>query len=296
MSYRHILLALAVAAIWGFNFVVIKFALTSFPPLLLTAMRFALAALPAFFIPRPQIPWTKLIPVAIFLFIGQYGFLFVGMAKGMPPGLASVTLQAQAFLTIIIAAIALREQPKVRQIVGTTMAFGGLLLASTTIGMDVTGLGFTLTLLGAASWAVGNVLMRRLGGGYDAFALVVWLSLVPPLPLFVLSLLIEGPATIGNALASISILGVLCLLYIVALSTLMAFAFWSMLLRRYPAATVAPFSLLVPVFGIVSSILLTGESFDWMRLGAVALILAGLAVVALPIKFGRARRAAPAEA
>lgn len=291
MRPLHIALAFLVAVIWGANFVVIKLALTGFPPILLTALRFTLAALPVLFVPRPAgIGWKQLALVSTFLFTGHYVFLFAGMDQGMTPGLASIVLQCQAFLTMLIAAAMLGERPKRQQLLGAGVAAAGLVVTASTVGLDVTWIGFGLTLAAAASWATGNVLMRRLPPT-PTFPLMVWLSTVPPLPAFALSLLIEGPERVGAALTGFGWTAGLSLLYIVLLSTLVAFGIWGMLLREYKASLVAPFSLLVPVTGTVAAHLAFGETFGPARLAGMALLFAGIVITILP---GRKPRQAAA--
>lgn len=285
MSPRHLLLALSIAAIWGFNFVVIRVGLTDFPPLLMTALRFMLVSLAVPFVRRPDIGWGPLILIGSVWFTGQFGFLFVGMANGMPPGLASVVLQSQAFFTAMIAALVLRERPRPRQIAGIAVAFAGIGLIGFDTGQDVTMTGLALCMAAALAWGTGNVLVKRMGGTSDLLGLVAWLSLVPPIPLLILSIAFEGPARIESALVNASLMGIGALLYIGIFSTIFAFSAWGRLLRLYPAGTVAPFSLLVPVFGMASAVLLLGEAVTPVRLIASVFILAGLCLVALPARF-----------
>lgn len=284
MRPSHIALAFLVAIIWGVNFVFIKLALTGFPPILLTALRFALAALPALFIARPAgIGWKQLAAVSTFLFTGHYVFLFMGIDQGMAPGLASIVLQCQAFMTMLIAAGMLGERPRPQQLLGAGVAALGLLVTAATVGLDVTWTGFGLTLLAAASWAMGNVLMRQLPPS-PTLPLMVWLSVVPPLPVFALSLLVEGPEQVAAALTGVTWTAALALLYIVVLSTLVGFGIWGMLLREYKASLVAPFSLLVPVTGTVAAHLAFGETFGPMRLTGMALLFAGIVITILPFR------------
>lgn len=285
MSPRHLLLALSIAAIWGFNFVVIRVGLTDFPPLLMTTLRFMLVSLAVPFVRRPDIGWGPLILIGSVWFTGQFGFLFVGMANGMPPGLASVVLQSQAFFTAMIAALVLRERPRPRQIAGIAVAFAGIGLIGFDTGQDVTMTGLALCMAAALAWGTGNVLVKRMGGTSDLLGLVAWLSLVPPIPLLILSIAFEGPARIESALVNASLMGIGALLYIGIFSTIFAFSAWGRLLRLYPAGTVAPFSLLVPVFGMASAVLLLGEAVTPVRLIASVFILAGLCLVALPARF-----------
>lgn len=284
MKPIHILLALLVAMVWGVNFTVIRVGLGSFPPLLLAALRFAVAALPVLFLPRPALPWLRLFAVGATLFLGQFAFLFTGMKLGMPPGLASVLQQSQAFMTIIIASIVLHEMPLRRQVVGTLVAFVGLaVIANTVGGADFTLTGLIFCMTSALCWASGNVLLRGVGK-VDMLALVSWLSLLQPVPLFILSMIFEGPEAIGHALVSMNWSGIGVILYIALLSTTLCYGIWSYLMTRYSAATVAPFSLLVPIFGTTSAALFLGETFDVTRIVGMMLVFSGLVVVVLPLE------------
>jgi O-acetylserine/cysteine efflux transporter len=278
---RHVLLAVVLSIFWGLNFVVITVALTDFPPLFLAALRFAIAALPALFLPKPAVRWSMLIAIGGTLFVGQFALLFPAMAVGMPPGLASIALQVQAFITIGIAAVVLRERPTLRQILGGVVAFAGLMLIATTVGANgVTALGLTLALGSAVFWAIGNVLLRRVGK-VDMLSTISWLSIVAPIPLLLLSLAVEGPNRVAGAVAGATWLTIGAVLYIAVISTTFGYAVWGHLLKLYPAATAAPFSLLVPVSGTLSAALLLGESFGPVRLAGMALILGGLAVLVI---------------
>ncbi|MBP0444649.1 EamA family transporter [Roseomonas sp. SSH11] len=284
MKPGHIALALLTTALWGFNFVMIRIGLESgLPPLLMAALRFMVVAIPALWLPRPKIPLGRMLAIGMFLFVGQFALLFTGMAAGMPPGLASVTQQSQAFLTALFAAAMLRERPGARSVAGMAIAFAGLALIGTTAGTaGMTSLGLTLCLAAAASWAFGNVLLRGAGsspGGPLAF--MSWLGIVPILPLLALSLLIEGPAEITHALAGLNLNGIAAILYVALLATSVGYGIWGFLMARYPATTVAPFALLVPITGALSAHLVTGESFGPIRLAGMGLILAGLGVTAL---------------
>ena len=280
----HLALAVLVAALWGFNFVVIRWGLGAFPPLLLASLRFLVAALPVFVLPRPPIPVQRMLLIGVAWFVAQFAFLFTGMQVGMTPGLASVVMQSQAFFTILLASLVLRESPTFRQVGGAAVAGLGLLCIGATVAGagDVTPLGLALVLAGGASWACGNILLRR-EKSPDMLATVAWLSLVAPLPLFGLSLLIEGPEAVTTALSHFDAVGLGSVLYLAVLATIVGFGIWGYLLKLYPASTVAPFSLLVPLFGVVSSAIVFGERFGPLRIAGIALILLGLAVIALPI-------------
>lgn len=289
MRPREILLALFVVVAWGVNFVIIEVGLGTMPPLLLAALRFAVAALPAIFIPRPAVPWPRFIFIGLVLFTGQFGLLFMSMKVGMPAGLASVVIQSQAFLTGPIAALVLGERISPRQMGGTAIAFLGLAAIATTAGGGgVTLVGLLLSLGAALCWAVGNVALRG-AGKVDMFAMVTWLSIVPPLPLLALSYLFEGPQAIEAAVLHMGWVGVGAVAYIAIVSTNIGYGIWAYLLKLYPAAQVAPFSLLVPIVGIISAALLLGEQFGPVRLAGMVLVFAGLIVAVFPFARFRSR-------
>ena len=291
MAPRHLVLALLVVVIWGLTFVATRVALDDFSPPQLTALRFLIAAVPALVLPRPPLSWRRLILIGLSLFTGQFLFQFFGMALGTPPGLASIVVQTQALFTILFAAVALGEWPTRRQWTGTAVAFAGLALIATTVGGDLTMVGLGLSALSAVSWGIGNVLVKRLPS-MEALPVMVWLSLVPPLPALALSALLDGPGATWTALAAASWPALAALLYMGVVATVLGYAIWGHLLRRYPAATVTPFALLIPFVAAAGSSLAFGERFGPTRLTGMGLVLLGLAVIVGPGPAGGVRPSA----
>lgn len=283
MKATDVALAVLVAAIWGFAFVATKIGLESFTPTQLTAIRFLVACLPILFVARPSVSWMWLIGIGLILFAGQFLLLFFGMVHGMPPGIASVTMQTQAFFTILIAALILRDVPTAKQLVGIGISFLGLVLIGLSVGADLTYLGLGLTLGGALSWAVGNVLVKRIGN-VDMLSLVVWASLVPPLPALAVSALIDDQASLVTAVANASWMSIWSALYLGLVATVFAYAIWGKLLRDYSTALVVPFALLAPCAGAVSSAIVFGERFGMLRSAGMGLILIGLALTVVSPK------------
>ena len=200
MNGRDSLLAALVATGWGFNFVVIDWGMHDVPPLLFAAIRFTLVVLPAiFFVPRPPAPWRTVAAVGVFMSLGQFGLLYVAMDAGLPPGLAALVLQAQVIFTIALAAVVLRERPTRPQVVGVLVASGGLVVVALGRGGHVTVAALTLCLLGALSWGIGNVVSRA-SGVSGGLSLTVWSATVVPIPLFLLSLALDGPTAVADAL------------------------------------------------------------------------------------------------
>ncbi|HYD96342.1 MAG TPA: EamA family transporter [Noviherbaspirillum sp.] len=278
MKPADILLALVVVLVWGFNFVVIKLGLQGLPPILFTALRFVFAALPmAFFLRRPAVPWRLLAGYAAFQFALQFTLLFSGMQLGLPPGLASLVIQLQAFFTIGLAVVVLGERPRAAQIVGSLIAFSGMVLVAMHLDTPATFAGFLMVIAAGLSWGVGNIFTKRIGK-VDALALVVWGSLLAAPPLLLASFALEGPAAIVAALSQVNRISAGAVLFQAWPTTILGFGIWSMLMRKYPAATVAPFTLLVPVVGMLSAALVLGEPLQWWKLAAGLLVLAGLAL------------------
>ncbi|ARQ71919.1 EamA family transporter [Streptomyces marincola] len=286
----HLLLAVLVAAVWGVNFVVIEVGLAHCPPLLFSALRFLVAAVPAvFLLPRPDVAWRWIVGVGLTLGVAKFGLLFVGMEAGMPAGLSSLVLQSQAVFTLLIAMAVLGERPGGRRVAGMAVAAAGVTVAAVDEGLSGPALGFALVIAAAAFWGVSNVLTRRAAPA-SALGFMVWVSLVPIVPLALLSVLVEGPQANLDAVRGLGWSGLGAVVYVAWGATLFGFGAWGYLLRRYDASRVAPFSLLVPVFGMSAAALLLGEQVSAARWPAALLLIGGVALATLP---GRRR---PAEA
>ena len=284
---RHALSAAVVVVIWGVNFVIIDVALREFPPLLLASLRFALTAIPAIlFVRRPPIAWRWIVAVGLFLGVGYFGLLFVGIHLGMPAGLSSLVLQSQAMFTLLMAAALLGERLGARHVAGTAVATGGLVLIAAAGGGSVPLGPFLLVIASAVCWAASNV-CTRVSGAPAGLGLLVWSSVIPPLPLAAMSYAVEGRDEVTRALTSFEPSALLALVYLVGLATLVGFGLWNSLLRQYPAGLVAPFSLAVPVVGMSAAWIWLGERPGAAELTGALVILLGLALVVLPARRGR---------
>ena len=276
------MLAVAIAAVWGFTFVVIKVGLHDFPPLLFSALRFLIAGLPVLVIWRagPPVAWRYILGIGFSLSVMMFSLLFVGINVGLPAGLASLVAQSQAFFTTLLAMLLLGDRPRRQQLAGMALALAGIGVIAADLPAGGSLFGLVLVLGAALSWAVANVLTKRAGPA-NGLHLVIWVSAVAPLPLLGLSWALEGRAQMAAALLGVSWLGVGALLFLSVFATLAAFGAWNWLLARYPASLVAPFSLMVPVFGISFSWLLLGENVSAAKFAGAALVLAGLALTVL---------------
>jgi O-acetylserine/cysteine efflux transporter len=277
MPQKDILSALLVVVAWGINFVIMKIGLHGVPPMLLGALRFLLAASPVLFIKRPQVPWRWLVAYGLTISFGQFAFLFSALYAGMPAGLASLVLQAQAFFTLIFAGVALGERLRTQNFLGLVIAAAGLAVIGLQAGVAITVTGFALTLCAAVCWATGNIVTKKIGPT-DLVGLVVWGSLIPPLPFLLMSYWLEGPQRIADALIGIDARSVFAVIYLAFISTIIGYGLWGRLMSRYPASQVAPFSLLVPVVGLASASLFLGERLSSVQLAGTVLVMAGLAI------------------
>ncbi len=296
MTRKDGLLALLVVVVWGLNFVVIKLGLHNMPPLMLAGLRFMLVAFPAiFFVARPKIPFKLLLGYGLTISFGQFAFLFCAIKFGMPAGLASLVLQAQAFFTIILGAFVFGERLQGKQLAGITLAvFGVLVLIEASLnGQDVALLGFMLTLAAGLSWACGNIfnkLIMQHAARPQVMSLVVWSALIPVIPFLAASFILDGPDVMLRSLVDIDLTTILSLIYLAFVATIVGYGIWGSLLGRYETWRVAPLSLLVPVVGLASAALLLDETLSALQLLGAVLIMAGLYINVVGLRVRRAAR------
>ncbi|WP_321838293.1 EamA family transporter [Pseudomonas kulmbachensis] len=278
MQKKHLILAVLVTAIWGLNFSITKLGLAAIDPLLLTALRFTLAALPwVFFVKRPPIAIKWLAAYGLIFGVAMWALINLGIEAGVPPGTAALLIQFSAFFTMGWGVLLFREHLSLGQMLGIGLAVLGLasiILASPGHGTTV---GYGLLLVSAFSWSVGNVIIKQ-SKVREMFAFVVWASLFAPIPLLLLTWLAHGPAPFTALITSFEWVALLSLLFQVYAATHFCYWGWNLLLREYPVSRVAPLSLLIPVFGIAGSMLMLGHQIDFNEGVSIVLILSSLAV------------------
>lgn len=288
MPRKDMLLALAVALVWGVNFVAAAIGMESVPPLLFAALRFTLVAVPAvFFVRPPGNGWRTVVGCGVATGAAQFGFLYSALAWGMPPGLASLVLQVQTVFTVVIAALWLRERPTAYQVAGIAIGLVGMAIVGEKHLVAAPLLPFLMTVAAAGSWAAGNVLTRR-RPPRDGFSLVVWSALVSPVPLLALSLLVEGWERDWAALTGMSGRPVVALAFVTYGASMIGYGLWNQLLSRHAAATVAPWSMLVPPIGAIAAYFYTGEEPGWLGLLGGIVITVGV-LMALGVRPGGTR-------
>ena len=281
MPANHIALALVVILVWGVNFAVIKVGLVGVPPLLLAGLRFVLAAFPALlFLKPPKVPLRLYLAFGLTMSVGQFAFLFTAIHAGMPSGLASLVLQSQSFFTLALTVLWFKEKWQANQLFGLLLAAAGLLLIGSAHGASMPLVGFLLTVAAAVMWACGNLVSRAVGrhGPMNQVAFVVWASLVPPIPLFALSAVLEGPGAMTSAWQSFGLSNLAALAYIAWAATLFGYSVWNFLMSRYPVNRIAPFTLLVPLVGLSTGWLAFGETLQPVHFLGGALLMLGLLV------------------
>jgi O-acetylserine/cysteine efflux transporter len=287
---RDVALAVLVAAIWGCNFVAISVGLDHLPPLLFNALRFTVAAVPAvLLVRRPRVAWRWIIGVALALCVVKFSLLFFGMAQGMPAGLSSLVLQSQAIFTMLLAVVLLRERPSGRQWAGLAVAAAGIGVVAWRLGPQRPLAAFLLVIGSALAWGLSNVAIKK-ASPPDILSFIVWVSAVAAPMLLALSFLVDGPSANLAAIRTIDLGTVAAVAYIALISTLAGFGLWGLLIHRYGASTVAPFSMLVPFFGIASAALFLDETIHLTDIVGGVLVVGG-------VLFGswRGRTAAPVE-
>ncbi len=311
MTPIHIALAILVAFIWGVNFTFIAWGLESFPPLMLTAMRFFFTAIPLVLFLKPPKFNRSLFIYAIGTFVMQYAFVFTAMHLGASAGLTALVLQLQIFITVLLAYLMLGEAVSRIQIIGMLVGVLGLSVIALNLGGDMPLIGFICILIAAIGWSFGNIASKQVSrqaatetmqqkagvsnvqpntvgnkaSAVTALALVVWGGLIACVILIIASLILESDAWQLATFTQASLKSWLSLGFIVYISTLIGFGLWAHLLAQNTASKVMPFALLVPIFGMATSVLLTGEQMTWWKMLAMVLILSGLVLANVKVGF-----------
>lgn len=279
--------------IWGLGFAPTKWVLGDFTPFQLGTARFLLAAFPlVLFLPRPNIPVKWLFLYGFTQGVGQFGMLFFALKVGMSAGLASVLMQTQIFITALLGATLLGESIAHSLKIGMTIAGIGLLCFAANILLDkglgsITATGFTLTMVAATMWACSNIVVKKLqatGLAHSALSMIAWSSLISGIVFGLISLLFDAPSVRWNWLHA-SATAWLSVLYLGWLASALAYWLWTVLLTRHPASRVAPFSLGVPVVGLVAGILMLDEQVTTLQWVGSGLVMSALVFVVFSSRF-----------
>ena len=283
MAPADVALGLLAATIWAGAFIATEAALRETPPLLFASIRFALTGAFALVVARPRATWKQLLAIGLLLGVAQHACIFVGMAWGVPPGMAAVLAHTQSFFTIALGVFVLGEMLSARRVAAFALAACGLGLLIAERGSPMPMPALAMVVAGAVSAGIGNLVLRRMGG-VEPLATVAWMGAIAAPPLLFLSLAIEGTAPLARAFSRVDPTLIVATLYSGLLAALVAYAIWARLFGRYESARVAPFMLLVPPLGIALSMAVLGERLSVWRLAAAAAILAGLALSLWPAR------------
>ena len=295
MKFFHQLVAVLVTFIWGTNFVIIRYGLDELEPFSFAALRFALVAFPlVFFLPRPKTSWLNLASYGLFIGFGQFGLLYWVMQENITPGLASLILQMQVFFTVLLARPFMGEKVRPGQVLALCLSFSGLALIFLHSDGQTTRLGVAVALVAAASWACGNMVVKK-AGAVDILGFIVWSSVFSLPPLILMAWYSEGVDGILLNIQEASWITWTAVLWQSIGNTLIGYGLWNLLLNRYSAAIVTPWALLVPVFGMSASAVLLAEPLAWWKLQAMALIFSGLALNMLAARNGVKSKPAAAQ-
>ncbi|RAS34324.1 EamA family transporter [Paraburkholderia bryophila] len=278
MKKKHLALALLVTFVWGINFPITKLGLDSIDPFVLTGIRFTLAAIPlVFFIRRPSVHFGYVAAYGLIFGVGMWGAINYGIAAGVAPGIASLIIQLSAFFTMFWGALLFRETLRPAQWIGAVVVLFGLcgIFFAQKGAHQV--LGIALIVLSAIAWSVGNVIIKK-SGVKEIFSFMVWASLFPPLPLLLGTWLLEGGHPFLMSWRNMDGMALFSLLFQVYLATHFSYWGWNSLMKLYPVSTVAPLSLMIPVFGIATSILLVGEQVHPAEMVSIVVVIVGLAI------------------
>jgi len=284
MRLPHIFIGILVAAIWGLSFVVMKMGLGNMPPLLLCFMRFFLTCFPAiFFVKKPNMPWYKIMSYGLIMFAIKFSLLFAGIYVGLTAGLASLLIQLQVYFTLFLAVIVLKEAISFRQVLSAIVAGLGLVDIISHVGHGAPAFGLLFIVLSAFSWGIGNIISTSINKA-NIMGLVVWGSLFAWPLLLLVSLYVDGVHRIMITLYHISWVEIAAILFMAYPVTLFGFYMWSWLLNKYDVSTIVSFGLLIPVFGMLGSIIVFGEPLQSWKLMASLFIIGGLYINMSQIK------------
>lgn len=267
--------ALAVVLIWGLNFVAAKIGVAAMPPLAFMAVRFLIVglALAPFFRLRPG-QLAGVLAVSTTMGVLHFGLLFVGI-KGIDAAAAAIVLQLAVPFSAALAAVFFGERLGSRRGGGMALAFAGVALLAGEPGLPDAG-SLILVALAAFAWSASNVLVKRLPS-VPPLAMNAWMSLLAAPQLLLLSLLFEHGQM--RAFATAGWTGWGALVYTILGASIVAYSLWYYLLGRYELNRVVPFTLLGPVIGVASGVLVLGEALTWYKLAGGVMTIIGVAAI-----------------
>lgn len=279
MKIKDILIAITIALVWGVNFVMAKFGLQHFPPLFLMALRFLLvAAILLPFVPKPQQRFRDMFLMSITYGIGYHALVFTAVYLGLDVSTSIIGVQMNVPFTSLIGAYYLKDHLGWRRIIGMAIAFGGIIIIAGSPNVLGNPLAFAMVIGAAFCWALYNIQVKKLGT-IEIMPFLAWVSLFTAIEMFILSALTEHHQL--HLLQTITYPAFFSIIYMSLLSTVLGFGLWYYLLNRYSVHQVVPFTMLMPVFGIISAIIILDEQMTWQVLLGGIVTIAGVSIIVL---------------
>lgn len=262
--------------IWGFNFSVIKLGADQVNPILLTAMRFAFAIVPAvFFIAKPKVKWRYILSYGLCFGVGVWGMMTWSITVGVSAGMAGLLLQLNIVATLFLAWFFLKENISWQKLVGAGLAIIGLAISLSLQDGSAPIEGLLFIMVAAFSWGLMSLIIKQ-SGTTQVFAFSVWGMLFAPFALILLAVSVYGVEVFVSLPTQMNREVWFSVLFQAYPTTLLGYWVWNKLLVKYPISQVAPLTMLVPVFGLLGSVIFYQEQISIEKIAAAFFILSGL--------------------
>ncbi len=279
MNWRHMLLAMLVAASWGANFASAKIAMQELPPFLLLWLRFTIVAVVVLpFCPRPAISWRALTMLSLLLGTLHFAFMFLSIGLGLSASGAVIASQLGVPFSCLLGSIMFNDKLGRWRSFGMLVSFSGVVIIAGEPEISRHFIPFLVACTGALAWASANMAMKRMGS-VPILPLLAWISLLCVPQLGLMTLIFEQGQL--QAIRDASLLTWGAVLYTTFISLILAYGIWYRLLQRFPMSQVAPYSLLVPVFGLSACHFILGEPLSAQFLTGGVLTIVGVGVIVL---------------
>ena len=258
MTLRDSLIAALVPIFLGFGFVIAKPAMDHFPPILLMGLRFTFAAsILIWWFPIPKKYLKKIFIASLVANTLQYSITYSGLNL-IDASAAVLLVQTEVPFGVIFAFFLLREKPTIRSLVGITIAFIGVYILTGSPNLDGKFIGISLTILGSAIWALGQVLVKPLSKEINPLALVAWLALFSGPLLITISSIIDGDTI--YYLKNANKYSWLIAFYLGFIMQPITYGCFYYVLKNNPLYKVLPIVTMgIPLTGLLAAIFLLGE-------------------------------------
>ena len=272
-------MAFFIVVLWGLNFVALKIAVLSLPPIFLAGLRFLLISIPwIFFVEKPKVSKRQFITLPITLGVLQYSLLYYGMSTGLSAGLSAVILQTQSFFTVIMSTILIKEKPRLNEISGLLIGALGVMILLINNNGDFKIEAVLIILAAAISWGIANIQLKNLGN-VNMVSFLIWISPFAAIVLFIISFILEYDLVLNIDFSNIEIKVFLSIFYTAYLSTVIGFTMWQYLLNKYKSVQITPYGLLVPVTGSIFGYIILSEVLEIYQIISGIIIIIGLMVI-----------------